>query len=285
MNKDYKSTKFLNYEIAITPATRLLKKLTDQVGFGKKLLVVFTPNPEQLVYAKSHSWFDKVLGKSDILLPDGVGIVIGSQIVSFFDKSVPVTQRIAGVDVVAKLLDTLTDKKILIVGGREYAGLSYQGWMVMQACAKTSTLQPVPTKLTKTVEQSVNKQVKLKKQQHLFWHEGFLNITQPTQTEKNELLECIQTLKPEVIFVAFGAPHQEQWIIENKQVLEASGVRLAMVVGGAFDMLLGKVSRAPKWMQKVGLEWLFRLYQEPWRWKRQIKLLQFVKLVVQASLK
>ena len=57
-----------------------------------------------------------------------------------------------------------------------------------------------------------------------------------------------------------------------------------MVVGGAFDMLFAKVDRAPKWMQTVGLEWLFRLYKEPWRWRRQLNLLVFVKMIIQEVL-
>jgi len=53
-----------------------------------------------------------------------------------------------------------------------------------------------------------------------------------------------------------------------------------MVVGGAFDMLLGKVQRAPAFMRTIGLEWLYRLIQEPWRWRRQLSLITFIKLVL-----
>ena len=117
----------------------------------------------------------------------------------------------------------------------------------------------------------------------LYWHEAFLNVTQQTQEENIVLLDFIRKLKPVAVFVALGAPHQEKWIVDNKKFLEESGVRVAMVVGGSFDVLLGKIARAPKWMQKIGLEWLFRLFQEPWRWRRQLKLLSFVKMVFQEA--
>lgn len=107
----------------------------------------------------------------------------------------------------------------------------------------------------------------------------------PRATEHTALLSCIQSVAPDILFVAFGAPAQEKWVIEHKAVLEKAGVRLVMVVGGAFDMLLGKVERAPQWMRSIGLEWLYRLIQEPWRWKRQIALITFMKLVFQDLMK
>lgn len=264
MKKNDSTTNFLGFKIVITPKHELLKIFTSQVESGKKMKIVFTPNSEQLVLSKSHSSFAKVLGKSDYLIPDGIGIVVGSQVLSTFGKSEPILERIAGVDVVADLLAKLKDKKILIIGGRNYEGLEYNNWKIVKANEK-------------------NKSTK-KKVKNLYWHEAFLNAVQPTNQEKKALLNYIDKLKPDVVFVALGAPYQEKWIIENKEALQSSGVRLAMVVGGAFDMLLGKVERAPKWMQRVGLEWLFRLYKEPWRWRRQVSLLYFIKMVVQEAL-
>jgi N-acetylglucosaminyldiphosphoundecaprenol N-acetyl-beta-D-mannosaminyltransferase len=69
------------------------------------------------------------------------------------------------------------------------------------------------------------------------------------------------------------------WIERNLEALAASGVRLAVGVGGAIDVLGGKVPRAPRWMRQRGLEWLYRLVREPWRWRRQLALPRFVILV------
>lgn len=260
MKKNDLATNFLGYKIVSSSKDQLLKHMISQVKSTSKLQIVFTPNPEQLVFAKSHSSFGKFLGKADILLPDGIGIVIGSQILSTFGKGEPILHRIAGVDIVRDLLNSFSKNKILIVGGRDYNELQYASRKVMNIAHKQ------------------------KNPGALYWSEGFLNVTQQTAAEKKELLRQIKSLKPEIVFVALGAPYQERWIIENKKTLEESGVRIAMVVGGAFDMLLGKIDRAPKWMQLIGLEWLFRLYQEPWRWRRQLNLLTYTKMIVQEVL-
>lgn len=81
----------------------------------------------------------------------------------------------------------------------------------------------------------------------------------------------------DLLFVAFGAPKQEKWISENLPELP---VKVAMGVGGAFDYLSGQIRRAPKWVQNLGLEWLYRLIRQPWRLRRQMILLKFVWLVL-----
>ena len=80
----------------------------------------------------------------------------------------------------------------------------------------------------------------------------------------------------DVLFVAFGFPKQEEWIYEN---LPKIPVKAAVGVGGAFDYLSGNVHRAPSIVRFLGFEWLFRLIVQPWRWKRQLALLEFISLV------
>lgn len=81
----------------------------------------------------------------------------------------------------------------------------------------------------------------------------------------------------DILFVAFGSPKQEFWIAEN---LKRLPVKAAIGVGGAFDMIAGRVPRAPVWLQNLGFEWLFRLIVQPWRIKRQLSLLIFAFLVL-----
>lgn len=85
------------------------------------------------------------------------------------------------------------------------------------------------------------------------------------------------TKKCDVLFVALGSPKQEVWINKN---LPNINVEVAIGIGGAFDFLSGKVRRAPKWIQRTGLEWLFRLIIQPWRIKRQVALVKFALLVI-----
>jgi N-acetylglucosaminyldiphosphoundecaprenol N-acetyl-beta-D-mannosaminyltransferase len=91
---------------------------------------------------------------------------------------------------------------------------------------------------------------------------------------RNSKFEIPET---DILFVAFGSPKQEKWIYENLYKLD---VKVAIGVGGAFDFISGQVRRAPKWMRKIGLEWLFRLIIQPWRIKRQLALPKFAILVL-----
>lgn len=83
----------------------------------------------------------------------------------------------------------------------------------------------------------------------------------------------------DILFVAFGHGKQEQWMADN---LSQVPVKLAMGVGGSFDLISGKLPRAPGWVRIVGLEWLFRLILQPWRIKRQLALIKFLWLVMRS---
>lgn len=102
----------------------------------------------------------------------------------------------------------------------------------------------------------------------------------PFSTEEGErMVGEIAAARPAFLFVAFGAPRQDLWIHEH---LQALGVPVCMGVGGTFDIVAGRIPRAPRWMQRAGLEWLYRLRQEPRRlWRRYLlnDLPLFVKLL------
>lgn len=91
----------------------------------------------------------------------------------------------------------------------------------------------------------------------------------------DEALKKISAYKPDLLFVAFGAPHQEEWVIKNREVLRKADVGVAMVVGGAFEYEAGSVPKIPRMVQDLHLEWLMRLVVQPWRWKRQLKGARF----------
>lgn len=119
----------------------------------------------------------------------------------------------------------------------------------------------------------------LANQTHVYYTQGYHNINQPTQKETDSIKLLISDLRPDVVLVAFGAPAQEKWLAASRIFLQKNHVRLAMSVGGSFDFILGKVSRAPASWRNLHLEWFWRLLQEPHRLKRQLALPQFVFLV------
>jgi len=102
----------------------------------------------------------------------------------------------------------------------------------------------------------------------------------PFPKQHNEkILKILKDFSPDVLFVAFGAPKQEYWIDDNKTFLKKIGVRLVIGVGGTFELVAGIEKRAPKFIQNIGLESLWRLYQNPRRFRRFLRNLKFFKYV------
>lgn len=197
---------------------------------------IFTPNPEILVFAQRYPWFQKILNKGDLNLCDGIGTAL-------FLK----TKRIAGVDFMLDLCHLAAEqgRRIYLLGSGDIA--------IIKAAEKE--LQGFFPKL-KIVGS----------------HPGPIFNIQYSIFNRNDLKECdiiiknINETHPEILFVAFGHGKQEWWISEYLKDLPS--VKIAMGVGGAFDMLAGKQTRAPKWLRAIGLEWLWRLCTEPRRFSR-----------------
>lgn len=95
--------------------------------------------------------------------------------------------------------------------------------------------------------------------------------------DDNEAVSKISDAKPDILFVAMGSPKQEYWITKNMEKLK---VPLCMGIGGSLDVISGNVKRAPEFMRKSGLEWLYRLFKEPWRYKRMAVLPLFLFKVI-----
>jgi N-acetylglucosaminyldiphosphoundecaprenol N-acetyl-beta-D-mannosaminyltransferase len=90
-------------------------------------------------------------------------------------------------------------------------------------------------------------------------------------------VERVREARPDVLLVAFGAPAQDLWIARHREEL---AVPVSMGVGGTFDFIAGRARRAPRWLRRLGLEWLHRLVHEPWRWRRMLALPKFAILVL-----
>ncbi len=222
-----------------------------QTGHGLQL--IFTPNPEQSVLATDSDTFRDCLLSGDQLLADGAGLVWASRLEGV------TLHRITGVDMTAWWLRVNRQGKVstLLIGGRDNvaADLARQVDPDDQWCSGIS---------------------------------GHLNVAaahdpayqDQMADEEQAIFDAIKKRKPQVVLVAFGAPWQEEFLCRHREQLAKLGVKIAMVCGGAFDYLTGQAPRAPGWLRAIGLEWLFRLWQEPWRWRRQLRLIRFIHLVV-----
>jgi len=99
----------------------------------------------------------------------------------------------------------------------------------------------------------------------------------PRPEQEDEIVGWVRAARADVLLVAFGAPKQDLWIARNQA---RAGVPVALGIGGAFDFIAGAAQRAPRWMQRLGLEWLHRLIKEPWRLRRQMAIPYFMWLVL-----
>ncbi len=225
---------------------KIIKYLKKPTGFFH----IVSLNPENLVIANKNSIFKKIILSSQMTIIDGVGIVIASRLLGF-----QAGERFAGVDLMKEIIKIANKLRlrVLLIGGKE--------------------------KLAESLADCYNSRYSKAK---FVGTEGVNDIKKGMIKEERELLEKIVIdFKPQIVFVAFGSPYQEIWIEHQKNLFKNC---LVMSVGGAFDFLSGQVRRAPVFLRKIGLEWLFRLLNQPWRWKRQLRLIEFVWLVIRENI-
>ena len=102
-------------------------------------------------------------------------------------------------------------------------------------------------------------------------------IKNPKKEEEEAIFSIVRTARPNIVIVAFGSPEQELWLDRHNN--KFSGI-VCIGVGGAFDYFSGNIVHAPSIIRRFGLEWLFRLLIQPWRWRRQLRLIKFIWLVI-----
>lgn len=208
---------------------------------GSELKTVLAINAEKVMHARKNPELFQALESSDLLLPDGIGAVIGVRI-KYGEK----IRRTTGVGMMRSILAKAED------GGRRVFLFGAQPDINREAAQKVTELHP-GINLVGT-------------------ENGYIG-----EEEYAGLIERINDLQTEVLFIALGSPKQEKWIFRHRKDL---AVKVCMGVGGSFDVLAGKVALAPRWIQRAGLEWLYRLLKDPWRLKRQLVLPRFVCAVI-----
>lgn len=202
-----------------------------------RLHQIATVNPEFVMAAQRDIDFRRVLQSADLCLPDGVGLLFAAR---RYGRTLP--ERVPGSELVYHLAALAAQEawRLYLLGAapgvaEEAARILQQRYAGLQI-AGTYAGSPVPA-------------------------------------ENQAIVERINESGANVLYVAYGAPQQDKWIARNRDVLQ--DVRLAMGVGGALDFITGRAIRAPRWIQQIGLEWLHRLWYEPWRWRRMLALPHF----------
>lgn len=255
------AVKILKIFISIQTEKDILKYVEKYLDNpSQKPLRIVTPNPEQLMIAEADPRFAETLNQADIAIPDGIGIVWAAQ------KLAPgkITSRITGVDLMGNLVDLVHKRGVGIglIGGRH--GLAVSAFKCL-----SETREGLAGFGLDGPELEIGEK-------------GLLVKNQDEQVFFEMVLDRIRTKDARIICIGLGAPKQEYFMerLADELVRQKIGSgRVLMVVGGAFDMITGRVSRAPKFVQDSGLEWLWRLLHEPWRIVRQLALLRFIMTV------
>ena len=203
--------------------------------------IVCTPNPEMVMEAQNDDKLMNILKSADLVVPDGIGVVWASK---YSEKKL--TERVAGYDLVQKLFDEIKDTEhtVYFFGGAPGVSLA--------AARKMEQKYP---------------HLKI-----VGGHNGYFD-----EKEEKRILNDIKKLSPSILLVGLGSPKQEKWIYEN---IRLTNVKVAIGVGGSFDVMSGKIKRAPDIFCKMGLEWFYRLITQPSRIVRMMRLPKFALTVL-----
>lgn len=211
----------------------LFNKSLDTLS-GKRCLIT-TLNAHSYNVAEKDVLFKQALQSSDVLIPDGISVVIATKLLS--GKSI---RKIAGEDLFYYEMERLQVSK--------------------GSCFFLGSSESVLSVIKKKVNQEFPN-VKVKTYSPPFKYEFTFDETTGMVKEVNDFM-------PDVLFIGMTAPKQEKWAFQNRTDLKAKHI---CCIGAVFDFYAGTVSRAPKWMINLGIEWLYRLVKEPKRmWKRYV---------------
>ena len=202
---------------------------------------ICTVNPEFIMHAQHDVEFRDVLTRSALNVPDGGFLLRAAR-----RKGQPLRERVTGSDLLPLFAELAARKgyRLFLLGAAD--GIAERAAHVL--CARHPTLNIVG-----------------------------MYAGSPAASEAPAIIARVRAAQPHALFVAYGAPQQDLWIARYAAELQ---VPVMMGIGGAFDFIAGIVPRAPQWMQRLELEWLYRLVRQPWRWRRQLAIWQFAWLTL-----
>jgi N-acetylglucosaminyldiphosphoundecaprenol N-acetyl-beta-D-mannosaminyltransferase len=215
-----------------------MEELFDKIINKEGKLHIVSGNPEVLYTGLSNDiLFENFTSENSVIIPDGAGVVIASKL-----RRNPVKEKIAGIELMDKLIKYCADNKkgIYLLGAEEET---------LKICRNNLQLKYHNLIISGS-------------------HNGFFDMN-----NCDNIIEDINKAKPYIIFVAMGCPRQELFITKYFNELNCS---LFMGVGGSFDVIAGKVNRAPQWMINSNLEWFYRVSKEPYRIKRLSSIPKFL---------
>lgn len=224
-----------------------LVTLAQSVAIIKQLIAagqpsqVITLNAEIVYQAQREPELQGIINRADLVTPDGIGIVWGGRQLGY-----TVPERVTGIDLLQRLCAEAPAAKwkIFLLGSAP--GVAGQAARQLQA---------------------INPGIQI-----CGYQQGYFS-----EEEIPSVISAIRAQRPDLIFVGLGAPKQEFWIDRHRLEL---GVPVCIGVGGSLDVIAGQKKRAPLWIIRLNLEWLYRLAAEPSRWRRQLVLPKFAIMIL-----
>jgi len=235
-----KVTHILNVPFDVVSMEEAVEKTMGFLGQSGHHIIC-TPNPEIVMEAQEIPELMEILQAADMVIADGIGVVLASKL-----TKTPLKERVAGYDLTQNLFNQLkdTDETIYFFGGSPG---------IAAVAAKRMAHRYPGLKIVGV-------------------HNGYFDAK-----DEKKIIDDIKKLSPSILLVGLGAPKQEKWIYENMRLVNA---KVSIGIGGSFDVMAGKVQRAPRIFQKMGLEWFYRLLKQPTRIARMMRLPKFVLRVL-----
>lgn len=220
------------------------EEVAGSIGRGSSTWILAI-NPEKIMKALSDEELRRLLLQANLFIPDGIGVLWAGKILGR-----PFPQRVTGVDLLVRLVEEAARR----------------GWKVYLLGAAPGVAEEVAAAW----------ETRWPGLQVAGTYHGYFS-----EEEEGMVVAKVAAAGPDILFVAMGSPRQERFIGNNRTALR---VPVCMGVGGSFDVISGKKKRAPVWMQKVGMEWSYRLFLEPSRVLRMSALPRFMFLVLRRKL-
>lgn len=247
--------RILNIRVDNITFDQTLAKI-EQFIHSRKSHQICTVNPEFIMAAQHDIEFRHIINQADICTCDGAGLLLLAQI--FKQK---LSERVTGVELVEKLayLSQKNGYKLFLLGGEQNVAQKtamalkskYPRVNIVGIYAGQPKIKPISKKIWRA-NYHVKKTLDLTTAR---------NLSDPNL----KIIDQVTKTRPHILLVAYGAPKQDKFIARYKKEL---GVPVMIGVGGAFDFISGHAKRAPKIFQIIWLEWLWRLFFQPWRLKR-----------------
>lgn len=280
INKDSENNRINLFHVGIdrVDAKSVISQI-EQFILSKKSHLVVTPDTLAILRAQKDVEYYKIIQGANLVTPDGAGILWATS--TLYQ---PLKERVAGIDIIQGICQLAAKKaySIYLLGAapgitketslklmKKYPGLKIVG--NHHGYFHASSLSDKMFRCN--IEKNANTNVKNKDSE----------IEYNKNKEEEIIIQEINDKKPDILLVGMGVPRQEKWIARNLKSKRLN-VPVCMGVGGSFDVLSGKIPRAPLWMQKHGMEWVYRFIKQPKRTFHTLALFYFMSLVIMGKI-